>query len=530
VSARAIRALGVLALLAGAASPAAAQPGGTGATRPRTAYDDLQMFSQVLNQIRVNHPDSVDQHALFMAAVQGMVSAADPHSYVIPAARLSPEKEQQLRAGRLHPVPVYFRYAGGMPVVAAVAPGTAAARQDILPGDVLVAVEGQPVLAESPTELEVFLAGARGSSVRLAFERERADGTLVQLERVVRRERGDEETAVPVVMMLDAQTGYIRVTTFSNERAAEDLHAALERLEGQGMQRLVLDLRDNGGGMVAEATRIASEFLPAGATVYVSEGRKAEVRDSVVVRRSFWRREKQYPIVVMVNEGTASASELVAGALQDHDRALIVGRPTFGKSLLMQGFPLSDGSIIMMTIGHIKTPCGRVIQRQYHGVREADYYRMARAQRDTAGRPSCRTAGGRTVYGGGGIYPDVVMPEPQPLPVWLSRLGEDAVHTRWIGGYLTENAAAFTTAEALAAAPRLPAGALASFRAFAQQQGHALPEGGDADRTLEHLLLREIAGTKWGAAGYYRVSAALDEQIGAAVAEFARAGEILGNR
>jgi carboxyl-terminal processing protease len=526
VTARLGAALAAAALLW--AVPAAAQP--SGATRPRTAYDDLQMFSQVLNQIRVNHPDSVDQHAMFMAAVQGMVNAADPHSYVIPAARLSPEKEQQLRSRRLHPVPLDFQYVGGLPVVASVAPGTAAARQDILRGDVLVAVDGAPVLAESPTELEVFLAGARGSQVRLTFERERADGTRVELERTVRREQGDDESAVPVVMMLDGETGYVRVTTFMSERTAEDLHAALGRLEGQGMRRLLLDLRDNGGGSVAEATRVASEFLPAGATVYVSDGRKAEVRDSVVVRRSFWRREREYPIVVMVNEGTASASELVAGALQDHDRALIVGRRTFGKSLLMQGFPLSDGSIIMMTIGHVKTPCGRVIQRQYRDLRGADYYRMARAARDTAGLPNCRTAGGRTVYGGGGIYPDVVMPEAEPAPLWLARLAEDAVQTRWIGAHLTENAAAYTTADALAAAPRLPDAALAQFRAFAQQQGHTVPAGAEADRALQRMLVPEIAGTKWGSAGYYRVLAAVDEQIGTAVREFERASAILGTR
>ncbi|HEU4883010.1 MAG TPA: S41 family peptidase [Longimicrobium sp.] len=510
------------------AAPAAAQP--SGATRPRTAYEDLQMFSQVLNQIRVNHPDSVDQHQMFMAAVQGMVEAADPHSYVIPAARLSPEKEQQLRSRRLHPVPLDFSYVGGLPVVASVAPGTLAARQDILRGDVLVAVDGAPVLAESPTELEVFLAGPRGSQVRLTFERERADGTRVELERTVRRERGDDESAVPVVLMLDGQTGYIRVTTFMSERTAEDLHAALGKLEGEGMRRLVLDLRDNGGGSVAEATRVASEFLPAGATVYMSDGRKEEVRDSVVVRRSFWRRERDYPIVMMVNEGTASASELVAGALQDHDRALIVGRRTFGKSLLMQGFPLSDGSIIMMTIGHVKTPCGRVIQRQYRDLRGADYYRMARSARDTAGLPNCRTAGGRTVYGGGGIYPDVVMPEPEPAPLWLARLAEENVPTRWIGAHLTENAAAYTTADALAAAPRLPDGALAQFRAFAQQQGHTVPTGPEADRALQRMLVPEIAGTKWGSAGYYRVLAALDEQIATAVAEFEHASAILGAR
>jgi carboxyl-terminal processing protease len=522
--AAALAAAGALAL----ASAAEAQQGGSGATRQRTAYEDLQMFSQVLNQIRVNHPDSVDTHRLFMAAVQGMVQAADPHSYVVPRARLSPDREQALRQGRLHPVPVEFRYVRGTPVVVAVAPGTAAARQDILRGDVLVSVDGAPVLAESATELDVFLAGQRGSSVRLGLERERSDGSRTTLERIVRRERGDEETPVPVAILLDGGTGYVRVTTFSSERAADDLAAALRRLEQGGMQRLLLDLRDNGGGLVAEATKVAGNFLPAGATVYTARGRKPEVNDSVVVRRSFWRRERQYPIVVLVNEGTASASELVAGALQDHDRALVVGRPTFGKALVMQGFPLSDGSMVMLTIGHLRTPCGRVVQRQYRDVRAADYYRMSRAERDTVGRESCRTVGGRTVYGGGGIYPDVLLPEEEGEPVWLARLAEEGVHTRWIGGYLTDHAAAFPSADALAASPRLPEDALAAFRGFARQAGHPVPEGADADRRLERMLLPEIAGTRWGSAGYYRVLVALDDRIRRAVDEFARYDGILG--
>lgn len=202
--------------------------------------------------------------------------------------------------------------------------------------------------------------------------------------------------------------------------------------------------------------------------------------------------------------------------------------PHFSKALLMQGFPLSDGSMVMLTIGHLRTPCGRVVQRQYRDLRAADYYRMARAERDTAGRPSCRTAGGRTVYGGGGIYPDVLLPEPEPEPVWLARLAEDGVHTRWIGGYLTDHAGTFTTPDALAAAPHLPPGALAGFRAFAAGAGHVIPEGAEADARLERMLVPEIAGTRWGAAGFYRVLVALDGQVAAAVREFGRAGEILG--
>ena len=190
------------------------------------------------------------------------------------------------------------------------------------------------------------------------------------------------------------------------------------------MHRLVLDLRDNGGGSIQQAAQVAGEFLPAGALVYSTEGRKADAVSEGRVSRSFWRRERRYPIVLMVNEGTASASELVAGALQDHDRALIVGRPTFGKALMMGTFPLTDGSVFVLVIGHVKTPCGRVVQRQYQSITRRDYYRLAIAERDTAGRPSCKTDGGRTVYGGGGIYPDVMVGARDPVPLWLARARE----------------------------------------------------------------------------------------------------------
>ena len=522
------RAFAAAAALTLFAAPLAAQADGGRVVRPRSTYEDLQMFSQVLNQIRVNHPDSVDTHEMFMAAVEGMVRGADPHSYVIRAERLSPEKQRDYEQGRSYPVPVEFRFVGDQPVVASVSPGSAAARQDILPGDVLVAVDGQPVRAESPFELAIALSGAKNSTARLRFERERSDGSLVELERVVKRERVEEDTAVPAAFMLDAQTGYVRVTTFANEKAAEDLHAALGTLERAGMQRLVLDLRANGGGMVNEAARVASEFLPAGAVIYSSEGRKAEISKTVRVSHSFLRPDgRVYPLLVLVDEGTASASEIVAGALQDHDRALIVGRPTFGKSLLMQGFPMTDGSAIVLVIGHVNTPCGRVIQRQYRGIGRREYYRLAHAARDTVGRPSCRTDRGRTVYGGGGIYPDVVLAEPRGAPLWLARLHEQDVVTRWINTWLAAHADALGTVESLSASPVLPAGALADFRAFAARQGLPAPDGADVDARLQRELVTALAGTKWGPAGYYRVEAVLDPQVKEAVAQFARAGELL---
>jgi carboxyl-terminal processing protease len=513
-----------LVLIAGAAHAQAA-PGSP--LRKRTAYEDLQMFSQVLNQIRVNHPDSIDTHDLFMAAVTGMVHAADPHSYVLPATRLVPEKEAAWRAGRLYPVPVSFAFYGGSPVVVSVAPGSAAANLDILPGDELLAADSQPIQAESDEELEISLAGPKGSTVGLRLERRRLDGSLVTLERAVSRERVEEETAVPTAFMLRGDIGYIRLTTFANEKAADDLHAALGRLEGRGMKRLVLDLRDNGGGSVDEAAHVAGEFLPKGAIVYTAETRKKAEgdRDTVRVGRSFWSHEKRYPLVVMINSGTASASELVAGALQDHDRAIIVGRPSFGKALLMRGFPLTDGSLIMLVVGHVATPCGRVIQRQYHGITRRDYFRLARAERDTAGQPSCKTAGGRTVYGGGGIYPDVALPEPEPAPLWLERAREDDLPLKWIGGYVSSAGAAFPNLDSLAAHPSLPPAALESFRTFASAQGDVIPR--DADDALQRVLTRAVARAKWGREGFYRIVAVSDPAVATAAQQFDRASAIL---
>src|SRR6185437_4512827 len=179
----------VTLLVAALASTAVAQQDtAKSPIRKRTVYEDLQMFSQVLNQIRVNHPDSIDTHELLMAAIEGMVHAADPHSFVIPNVRLSPAREQAMKDGKLFPVPIEFDYLSGGPVVTSVASGTAASHQDILPGDELVAVDGKPVTAESAMELDVMLSGAKGSTTTLSLERRRSDGTLASLDRAVKRE------------------------------------------------------------------------------------------------------------------------------------------------------------------------------------------------------------------------------------------------------------------------------------------------------------------------------------------------------
>ena len=497
------------------------------ATRPRTLAEDLQLFSQVLNQIRVNHPDSMDTHAVMMSAIAGMVQATDPHSYVIPAIRLDSARQRALEEGKLAPVPISFVYLGGTFFVMSVAPGSPAAAQDILTGDELIAIDGNAVAAESADELHITLAGVRGSTVALRLQRRRSDGSVITLERAVRRERPDERSAIPAAEMLDATTGYVRVATFDTPRVSEDIDAAIKKLEKAGMRRLLLDLRDNGGGYVREASSVAGAFLKKGTVVYSSSGRKAVVNDTVKVSRSFWHRERTYPVIVLVNRGTASASELVAGALQDHDRALIVGTPTFGKALLMQGMLLSDGSLMMLTIGHVKTPCGRVVQRQYRGVRYVDYLRDAGVALDTAGRPSCRTAGGRLVYGGGGIQPDVMLKPRAALPSWLARLEEKELPSRWASAFAAD-AASGATLDALIDGQFMTATVIGAFRSFVRQQGDEVPEGASEDALLRRHLAPLIARYKHGDAGYYRILVRTDSWIAEALTLFGTAEGLKG--
>jgi carboxyl-terminal processing protease len=232
--------------------------------------------------------------------------------------------------------------------------------------------------------------------------------------------------------------------------------------------------------------------------------------------------------VVLTNAGTASASELVAGALQDHDRAIIVGRPSFGKALIMQGMPLTDGSLMMLVVGHMKTPCGRIIQRQYRQVRTTDYYRRAGAVGDTAGRPTCQSASGRTFYGGGGVYPDIVLDEPPATPVWLATLREQGQAIKWAGARLASPQGAPDKVEAYLSDTFLDAQQLAEFRRTTKSDGIDIPPGEAADVLVRRELSAVTARAKLGEGAYYRVRLAHDPWLAAAVRAFDAASVLKG--
>ncbi len=228
--------------------------------------------------------------------------------------------------------------------------------------------------------------------------------------------------------MLDASTGYLRLEGFE-EKGGHEMSDAFRKLKGDGAQRVVLDLRGNPGGLVFAAVDIASLFFKKGTLVFRTEGRiRSANREYNTEKDGAF---SDMPLVVLVDHGSASAAEALAASLQDHDRALLLGRRTFGKALMQQALPVPpQGDMVWLTVGHVVTPSGRVIQRAYHGLKTEQYYSFAGksgAEQDTL--KTYQTQHGRSVRGGGGIVPDITLPEPVMLPPWFFAASDSGFDT-----------------------------------------------------------------------------------------------------
>jgi carboxyl-terminal processing protease len=381
----------------------------------RAAYEELQAFSGVLNHVRINYVDSVSYAQLVHAAIDGMLRALDPHSVFF--SRLDYQKLNAIERGELAVTGLVLEEVDSAVTVLAVAPKSPAARAGILPGDRLVMVNDTSVAGLSVRALELRLAGDKGTKVRLRLER----GTRLEPDTLVVSVKRDFllVRSVSVARMVDSITGLVRLEEFHVE-AGTEVHDALDRLKGQHMRQAILDLRGNPGGLVASAVDVASEFFPRGTVVFRAVGRKRDVDTTYTTTRD--GDFAALPLIVLIDEHSASAAEALAGTLQDHDRALLLGRRSFGKALIQTAFFVPpSGEILSLTIGHVVSPSGRFIQRRYRGV-GAERYRSL-AGKGGAGEDTLkeyRTDGGRVVRGGGGITPDVELPKPPPLPVWWS--------------------------------------------------------------------------------------------------------------
>jgi carboxyl-terminal processing protease len=390
----------------------------------QASYEQLQAFSGVLNQIRLNYVDSVTYAELVHAAVDGVLESLDPHSRFV--SRADAEKDGAYAAGQLAGTGIYLEDVDGSATVLTVIPGSPAATVGVLAGDRLLAVNDTSVAGLRSEVIQRRLRGERGKKVRLELER----GPLLSPQSLRLSMRYDfiEPKSVGTVRMLDASTGYINLFEF-NEKGNVEMDAALGRMKSQGAKRVVLDLRGNPGGLVFSAVEIASLFFKKGTLVFRTEGRIHNAsRDFVTDKDGPF---SDMPLLVLVDRGSASAAEALAASLQDHDRALVLGRRTFGKALVQQYFPVPpQGDGVWLTIGRVVTPSGRIIQRAYHGLKTEQYYSFAgRSGADQDTLKTYRTDNGRQVRGGGGVMPDVPLPEPTLLPPWFFAASDSGFDT-----------------------------------------------------------------------------------------------------
>ena len=395
-----VLACGCLGLLFGQKLPFnTSSSGGDGDVR-----DSLRSFSDVYRVVQDNYAEAVNpDKAIYNGAIPGMLRVLDPHSNFFDPKSYAALREEQ--RGKYYGVGMQVGPRNNKVIVIAPFAGAPAYRAGIRPGDVIIAVDGKQTDNMSTSDVAELLKGPKGTSVKITVLREGSDKPLDFT--VIRDEI--PRYSVDVHFLIRPGIGYIHISGFQ-ETTEKEVRDALD--EFGDIHGLILDLRQNPGGLLSEGVGVADQFLKKGQVIVSHHGRASAEK---VYKATHGNGGKDYPIVVLVNRGTASAAEIVAGAIQDHDRGLIAGETTFGKGLVQTVYPLSENTGLALTTAKYYTPSGRLIQRDYNGVSLYDYYYNDRENSDAAmGSHEVKmTDSGRTVYGGGGITPDVKIPDPK---------------------------------------------------------------------------------------------------------------------
>jgi carboxyl-terminal processing protease len=373
---------------------------------PDTAHDSdsdvsqsLQQFTTVYDIVEQNYAEPVNpDKAIYNGAIPGMLHVLDPHSNFFDPKSYSLLREDQ--RGKYYGVGMTVGPRNNRVIVIAPFAGTPAYRAGIHPGDIISAVDGKPTDNMTTGDVADLLKGPKGTTVHITILREGSDKPLEFA--VVRDEI--PRYSVDLHFLIRPGIGYMHVSGF-NETTEKEVQDALDGFyEAGDLKGLILDLRQNPGGLLNEGVGVADKFLRKNQLIVSHHGRSSPERRYTAAHGNGG---KEYPLVVLVNRGTASAAEIVAGAIQDHDRGLIAGEITFGKGLVQTVYPLSNDTGLALTTAKYYTPSGRLIQRDYSNVSLYDYYFDRDSIGDTTNKEVKLTDSGRTVYGGGGITPDV---------------------------------------------------------------------------------------------------------------------------
>lgn len=511
-----------LVLLIGALSPTLTQVG-------QNLFIKTKILTMVLDKVQRYYVDEVDPGQLVEDAIRGMLSGLDPHTVY-----LSKEDFDKWRVDfeGYHGIGISYDIIRNKITVLTVNEDGPACAAGLLPGDRIVKVNGESVVGIKREEVPLKLMGPAGTTVTVSVERQGwdkpRDFSLTRRQITV--------ASVPYAFMIRPEIGYVRIASFTASTVTE-LDHALRTLASQGMKRLLLDLRGNTGGYLQAAEEVADRFLPGGKVIVYTRGRIASSQQEFIAtdQATF----PIIPLVVLIDHASASGAEIVAGALQDWDRAILVGQTSFGKGLVQTQFPFQDGSALLVTTARYYTPSGRLIQREFSKRTKEEYF--AEAGQDQGAiegethRPVYQTSLGRTVYGGGGITPDVIVkPGERRLSAAFRRL------------YFAEERFFYTFCESYAAAhPGLGQDLERYLQEFAiseqmyqsfvqsvKKSGFSLSDNDfQQNRSdIQFALKRELAFIFWGDVGRYRVSLGADAQLQAALAQFPQAERLLSTK
>ena len=377
--------------------------------------DKDRKINSVLNLIQSEYVDSVDIKQLVEMSIPQIITNLDPHSYYIPENDVK-EENDKLNSSVSGIGVTFFMYRDTARIEEII-PNGPAEKAGLMTGDRIISVDGQSIVGTEISDkgIQSKIRGDKGSKVVLGIKRNTAKEPLKFT--II---RGDIPiNTVDAAYMLDKQTGYVKVTKFGRSTYSEFL-SALIKLKKEGANSFVVDLRGNAGGYMEMAILMVNEFLPQGELIVYTKGRK--MREDIQVWSDSQGSFHEEQVVVLIDEYSASASEIMAGALQDNDRGLVVGRRSFGKGLVQKQIYLPDSSVVRLTTARYYTPSHRCIQKDYQRGKEDDYS-MEVYNRYTHGElynadsikmdksQVYKTANGRTVYGGGGITPDIIVPE-----------------------------------------------------------------------------------------------------------------------
>lgn len=495
--------------------------------------DGLKKFNDVLTYTQKYYVDDVEVTKLVESAINGMLEQLDPHSVYIPVKQMQ-QVEEEFR-GDFEGIGIEFQVVNDTLTVVSPISGGPSEALGILAGDRIVKIDDQSCIGISNDDVRKKLRGPSGTKVKVLIVRV---GVKDAIEYEITRDK-IPLFSVDTRIMLDSKTGYISVNRFM-EKTNDELLAALDELKNKGMKQLVLDLRNNPGGYLNQAFMMADVFLDGNKKIVYTRGRKKEFDEDFYasVPSSF----EKIPLIVLINRGSASASEIVSGAIQDWDRGLIIGETSFGKGLVQRQFPLSDGSAIRLTISQYFTPSGRLIQRKYKDKKE--YYEELvereenegenlehKVEKDSA-KPEFKTNKGRIIYGGGGITPDYIVKNEKLTGYTADLLRKNIfylyalkyidVHGKQIKDKFNENLLVYKDKF------QFNEKDMSDFIEFAKSKDVKFIEE-DYNKDKEYIFARlkaQVARNYWKNEGWYSVLIPMDKQVSKALTLFDKAKEL----